>query len=231
MASTATSLGTSERLKDVLTYLPATTTARYGRRQVIYGPATSSGSIYLVLTGTVGIFQVAEDGREVLLEIVRPDELFGESAFLDLPSRWEQARAIENATVRAWPVSEIEELVIKRPGLALALLQLLAQRNAQFTRRIESLSHDSAERRLVRSLLQLSERHGTLTADGSVQMMYMSHNLLGRYVGASREVITQHMNQLRKRGCVNYSRQGILLHCDTLRASLAAPARVLACNK
>jgi hypothetical protein len=47
-----------------------------------------------------------------------------------------------------------------------------------------------------------------------VQMMPMSHDLLGRYVGAPREVITQHMNELRKRGWVSYSRQGILRHRD-----------------
>ena len=38
----------------------------------------------------------------------------------------------------SWSVSEMEELVMKRPRLAVALLQVLAQRNADYTRRIES---------------------------------------------------------------------------------------------
>ena len=134
MASTTTSLQSSEPLEDVLAHLPATSTAHYRRRQMIYGPATSSRSIYLVITGTVGISQVAEDGKEVLLEIVRPEELFGESAFLDFPRRSEHATTLQNATVMSWDVSEMEELVLNRPRLALALLQMLAQRNAEFTR-------------------------------------------------------------------------------------------------
>src|ERR1043166_5338935 len=73
MTSTTTPLGSSARRKDVLAHLPATITSQYSRRQTIYGPATSSRNIYLVITGSVGISQVTEDGRNVLLEIVGPE--------------------------------------------------------------------------------------------------------------------------------------------------------------
>jgi CRP/FNR family transcriptional regulator len=116
-----------------------------------------------------------------------------------------------------WPISEMEELVTKRPRLAVALLQVLAQRYAEFTRRIESLTFDTTERRLARSLLHLSERLGTPEDDGSVRMMPLTHELLSRYVGTSREVVSQHMNRFRKQGYVNYSRHGIQLYRDPLQ--------------
>ena len=86
---------------------------------MIYGPAHFSKSIYLVVAGKVGISQIADDGSEVLLDIVRPDELFGESAFLDVPPS-ERATAIEKVKVMAWAVSDMEDLVTKRPRLAVA---------------------------------------------------------------------------------------------------------------
>jgi CRP/FNR family transcriptional regulator len=176
--------------------------------------------MYLVVTGTVGISQIAEDGRELLLELVRPDELFGESAFLDAPRRSEQAIAIERVELMTWPISDMESLVRKRPPLAVALLQFLAQRNAELTRRIESLSIDSVERRLARSLIRLSERLGSPEEDGGVRMMPFTHVLLSRYVGTTREVVTQYMNRFRKQGYVSYSRQGIVLYRGTLREVL-----------
>ena len=91
-------------------------------------------SIYLVMAGTVGVSQIADDGSEVLLEIVRPEELFGESAFIDDPRRSEQATAIGKAKVMAWAVSFMEDLVMTRPRLAVALLQILAQRNTRVLR-------------------------------------------------------------------------------------------------
>jgi CRP-like cAMP-binding protein len=189
---------------------------------MIYSPDNLSDRLYLVVAGTVGISQMAEDGSEILLEIVRPDELFGESAFLDVPSRSERAAAIEKAKLMTWAISDMENLVTKRPRLAVALLQILAQRNADFTRRIESFATETIERRLARSLLRFSERLGSLENDGSVRMMPFTHKMLSRYVGTTREVVTQHMNRFRKQGYVSYSRHGINLYREPLRTVLAA---------
>jgi CRP/FNR family transcriptional regulator len=187
---------------------------------LIYGLDAYPTSIYLVVKGTVGISHIAHDGSEVLLDIVRPDDLFGESAFLQAPRRLERAEAIQRAEVMSWSVSEMEDLVMKRPRLAVALLQILAQRNVEYTLRIESFAIDSIARRLARSLLRLSDRLGTPEESGSVRMMPLSHYMLSRYIGTSREIVTHHMGQFRKNGYVDYSRRGISLHRDTLKSVL-----------
>lgn len=221
MSSGPTSLCLHTRIEDVLEHLPISCTTEYRKGRMIYGPNNPSTSMYLVVTGKVGISQIAEDGKEVLLDIVRPDELFGESAFLDVSRPSEQATPLENAKLMTWAISDMEDLVTKRPRLAVALLQNLAQRNAELTRRIESFSIDTIERRLARSLLRFSERLGTPEEDGAVRMMPFTHLLLSRYVGTSRELISHYMNQFRKKGFVSYSRQGILLYRDTLKTVLS----------
>ena len=212
MASSATRLETNVRLDDVLAYLPISITTKYKKGQIIYGPDHPSNSIYLVLSGKVEVSKITEKGRELLLEIIRPDELFGESAFIGLPCRSELATAFEDVRLMAWTISDIEDLVMKRPRLAVGLLQVLVQRNAEFTRRIESFSTESIERRLAGALIRFSERLGTPVEDGSSKMMPFTHELLSRYVGTSREIITHHMNQFRKQGYVSYSRKGIVLY-------------------
>jgi CRP/FNR family cyclic AMP-dependent transcriptional regulator len=119
-----------------------------------------------------------------------------------------------------WTNSDMADLVMKRPRLAVALLQMFAHRNAEFTLRIESLSIDTIERRLARSLIRFSDRLGTPEEDGSMRMMPFTHELLSRYVGTSREIVTHYMKCFRKQGYVTYSRQGILVHRDTLKTVL-----------
>jgi CRP/FNR family transcriptional regulator len=187
---------------------------------MIYGMDAFPSSIYLVVKGTVGISHIAQDGSEVLLDIVRPDDLFGESAFLQAPRRLERAEAIQSAEVMSWSVTEMEDLVTKRPRLAVALLQVLVQRNVEYTLRIESFAIDSIARRLARSLLRLSDRLGTPEESGSVRMMHLSHYMLSRYIGTSREIVTHHMGQFRKHGYVDYSRRGISLRRETLQSVL-----------
>jgi len=220
MAASITTQETQRRYEDVLAHLPASKTMEYPKGQIIYGLDTFPRSIYLLLKGTVGISHTADDGTEVLLDIVRPDELFGESAFLAVPRLSERAEAIERAELMTWAVSEMEELVTKRPRLAVALLQVIAQRNAEYARRIESFAIDGVERRLARSLLRFSERMGTQEESGSVWMIPITHQMLSRYVGTSREIVSHYMNRFRKHGYVTYSRKGISLHRDTLKTVL-----------
>jgi CRP/FNR family transcriptional regulator len=192
-----------------------------GTGQVIYGPEYPSTSIYLLVAGKVRISQFAADGTDVLLDIIRPEEIFGESAFLDARNVSERATAAETCKVMSWEVSDMEKLVSNRPRLAVALLQVFAQRNAQAALRIASFATDTIEQRLARSLLHFSKRLGTVEPDGTERMMPLTHVLLSQYVGTSREIVTHYMTRFRNKGYVQYSRQGIVLYRNDLQNILA----------
>jgi len=204
-------------LEDPLAHLPCSTILEYRKGQTIYGHDQPSTSIYLVIDGKVKVCRLAEDGRQVVVDIYQPDEFFGESAFLGMGQRTELSVALENTKLMTWTTSEIEEIAIRRPRLAIALLQLLVQRSMDFGSRIESFSVDNIARRLARALIRFSERLGQEAEDGSVQMIPFTHELLSQYVGTSREIVTHYMNQFRRQGYLRYSRKGILLHRNALR--------------
>jgi CRP/FNR family transcriptional regulator len=206
-----------ELLEDPLAYLPCSTIVEYSRGQLIYGRSQVSNSIYLVIDGKVKVCRTADDGRQVVVDIYQPDEFFGECAFLGDKHRTEEAVALDATKVMTWSTAEIEELVVRRPRLGIALVQLLVRRSQEFGARIESFSIDNIGRRLVRSLIRFSERLGRDSGDGSVDMMPFTHELLSQYVGTSREIVTHYMNQLRRQGYLKYSRKGISLNREALR--------------
>jgi len=191
---------------------------------MIYNQDQPSTSIYLVIDGKIKVSRLADDGHQVVMDIYQPDEFFGESAFLNLPHRPEQAVALENAKLIAWSTTEIDDIIMKRPRLAVALLQILAQRTMDFTYRIESFSVDNISRRLARTLIRFSERLGTQEEDGSVRMVPFTHELLSQYVGTSREIVTHYMNQFRRQGYLRYSRKGIILYRDAVKEWLRQAA-------
>jgi CRP/FNR family transcriptional regulator len=211
-------------IEDVLAHLPISTTVEYRKGQVIYGPDKPSNSLYLLAGGKVKLSQIANDGSEILLDVILPDQIFGESSLVSGQGSAEQAAALETTKVMVWPISAIEELVTKRPRLAVALLQIFAQRSVDFALRIESFSIDNIERRLARALLRFSERLGEPETEGSVRMMAFTHDLLSRHIGTSRELVTHYMNQFRRKGLLNYSRQGILLYRDSINNWMAQTA-------
>jgi CRP/FNR family transcriptional regulator, cyclic AMP receptor protein len=204
-------------MEDVLAHLPIAGITEYSQGRTIYSPACPSNSLYLVISGKVVISQIALDQKEVVLEIIRPEELFGETAFLGDPRHSEQAVALEGVSVMSWSINRVEAMVTKRPRLALALLQIMAQRNADHRRRIESFSRETMDCRLAGILIRFTERLGKLDKNGIVTLMPLTHDLLARCVGTSREIITQHMNRFRKQGYLSYSRHGIVLTGNALK--------------
>jgi len=204
-------------LEDPLAHLPCSTILEYRKGQTIYSRDQPSTSIYLVIDGKVKVCRMADDGRQVVVDLYQPDEFFGESAFLGPAQRTELSVALENTKLMTWTTVEIEEIAGRRPRLAIALLQLLVQRSMDFGSRIESFSVDNIARRLARALIRFSERLGHVAENGSVQMIPFTHELLSQYVGTSREIVTHYMNQFRRQGYLTYSRKGILLHRDALK--------------
>jgi CRP/FNR family cyclic AMP-dependent transcriptional regulator len=207
----------SKPLEDPLAHLPCSTILEYRKGQTVYSRDQPSTSIYLVIDGKVKVCRLADDGRQVVVDIYQPDEFFGESAFLGPAQRAELSVALENTKVMTWTTSEIEDIATRRPRLAIALLQLLVQRSMDFGSRIESFSVDNIARRLARALIRFSERLGQVSDNGSVQMIPFTHELLSQYVGTSREIVTHYMNQFRRQGYLSYSRKGIQLHRDAMK--------------
>ncbi len=217
MATSPTVLAPQKALEDPLAHLPCSSIVEYKKGQMIYNQDQPSTNIFLIIEGRIKVSRLADDGHQVVVDIYQPDEFFGESALLNLPHRCEQATALENTRLMAWTSAEIEDIVTKRPRLAVALMQILVQRTIDFTHRIQSFSVDNIARRLARSLIRFSERLGTAEEDGSVRMTPFTHELLSQYVGTSREIVTHYMNQFRRQGYLKYSRKGIVLYRDAFR--------------
>src|ERR1700736_1741486 len=125
MMASPTVVAPQKPLEDPLAHLPCSTIMEYRKGQLIYNQDQPSNAIYLVIDGKVKVSRLADDGHQVVVDIYQPDEFFGESAFLNLAQRSEQATAIENTKLMTWTTAELEDIILKRPRLAVALLQIL----------------------------------------------------------------------------------------------------------
>jgi len=214
----SSSIATAHKpLEDPLVYLPRSIVMEYRKGEIIYTHDQPGSNLYLVISGTVKITRMTDHGTHVVLDLYGPDEFFGEAAFVSLSHTAEQAVALQKTTLMAWRAGDIEEMIMKKPNLAIALLQAFGQRALGFTERIQSLSADSIDQRLARTLIRFSERLGTTQTDGCVVMQPLTHELLAQYVGTSRELITCRMANFRRQGYLQYSRKGITLYRDALR--------------
>jgi CRP/FNR family transcriptional regulator, cyclic AMP receptor protein len=224
MATSSVVLEPQRQVEDILLHLPCSRVVEYRKGQLIYSPDQPFPNIFLVLGGKVKVWRASPNGYQVVVDIYHCEELFGESAMLREPPRGEHASAMEATRLMTWTTSEIEDLLMKRPRLAVAMVHILTRRTIDFANRIEGFSATKTAHRLAHSLLRFSERLGTPEDDGGIGMPPLTHEFLAQYVGTSREIVTQHMNQLRRRACLRYSRKRITVYRQALNEWLTGTA-------
>ena len=100
-----TVVGPQKPLEDPLAHLLRSAIWEYRKGQLIYNEDQPANCIYLVINGIVKVSRLADGGHEVVLDLYRPDEFFGESAFLNPPRRSEQATAVENTKLMMWTMA------------------------------------------------------------------------------------------------------------------------------
>ena len=207
-------------MEDLLAYIPIGAIVDYGKGQIVYNPDRPPEGLYLIIDGKIKVSRRLDNGKEVLIDIYQVDEFFGESALLTVVHHAEQATVLSKAKLMNWTASELEDLIVSRPGLAWAMMQMLVRRATGFSQRIDSFASDNIACRLARSLIHLSERFGVLEDDGALRMFSLTQLSLAQYVGTSREIISQHMRQFQRLGYLRYSREYIVLYNHALKGWL-----------
>jgi CRP/FNR family transcriptional regulator len=196
--------------QDPLALLPAHPPATYRKGETIYSHNTPSPHLHLVISGRVKVFRKIS-GRSAVIDLYGPDDFFGEWALLNADRASEEAVALENTEAMSWSKQEIENLVLEKPPLGVAMLQIMARRTSDLSLRLQSCLQERTAERVLQFLIHISERSGFRVGGGFVRLAPLAHNLISECTGTSREIVTLHMNRFRREGLLKYSRSEIVL--------------------
>ena len=136
------------------------TPRKYPKNSMIILEEEFGDIIFIILNGTVKITRVNDEGKEVILSLLGPGEIFGEMAILDGEARSANALAQENCDLLAIQKSEFLNLLKNNFKISFALMGELAKRLRKSDQQIEALSLSDAEHRIGVSILNLAEEMG-----------------------------------------------------------------------
>ena len=207
---------------DLLDLLTRRKARQFEKDQIIFSRHSPPEGLYLLVEGVVKLSRVSEDGLETVIDVVTNESFFGASSLLQDLELGDRAVALQKSQIMLWRSDELNGLLLRSPKLSSALIKLLVQELVKAEDRIDRFANDNIVRRLIKALLHFAETLGVPEPDGTLRIRPLTHELLSRYVGTSREIITMHLNQLRKKGAVVYSRAGLQIYPDKLREELTA---------
>lgn len=197
----------------------------FKRGQLVYLPSDQADSVLLLGSGRVKIYHITGEGKQAVLALVDPGELFGELALFESDSvpREEFAEAMETSGVILIPREEIQQLMESHPDVALGVTKLMGLRRKRVERRLKSLLFRSNRDRLVHLLLELAEKYGRPTVEGVVLGIKLSHQDLASIIGSTRETVTVHLGELQQENQLTVQRRRIILtKIERLAASIDA---------
>jgi CRP/FNR family transcriptional regulator, cyclic AMP receptor protein len=191
---------------------------KLGRGERLFREGDTGDQLYIILTGKIKLTRAAPDGRENLLSVHGPGEMFGELSLFDPVPRTASATAVTDAELAGLAHDALRTFLSTRPEVAIHLLQALAQR----LRRINDVKADlvftDVPGRVAKALLDLAERFGVPNPDGVQVNHDLTQEELAQLVGASRETVNKALADFAARGWIQLAAKSVLVvDTDRLR--------------
>jgi CRP/FNR family transcriptional regulator, cyclic AMP receptor protein len=185
--------------RDARTISSLCTEKWFAQGVTVFREGESADSLYVLKKGLVKLISLSDSGRETILHILKPDEVFGE-LLLSEENRPFTAIAIEDSRVTIISKQSLVELLSAVPIVAVNFIRLLSKRLATVERGLVEFSHTWSYDRLARVLLQLCEKYGEEVPTGTLINVRLTHEDLANLIGTSRETVTTQLNKFTRMG-------------------------------
>jgi CRP/FNR family cyclic AMP-dependent transcriptional regulator len=188
------------------------------RAEVLFHEGDPGDRLYVIVDGKVKLGRASGDGRENLLAILGPGEMFGELSLFDPGPRNATATAVADTVLIGLGNEDLTQWLAGRPDVARGLLRALARRLRRTNEALADLVFSDVPGRVAKALLDLSERFGRPTDDGLRVAHDLTQEELAQLVGASRETVNKALADFAARGWLRLeARAVVLLDVERLR--------------
>jgi len=201
------------------------------RGQRLFNEGDAGDTLYVVLDGKMKLTRATADGRENLLSVIGPGEMFGELSLFDPRPRTSTATAVTDPVLASLKHEALMPWLRERPEVSLPILRAIAQRVRRANDTVADLVFTDVPGRVARNLLDLADRFGSQEPDGLQVHHDLNQRELAQLVGSSRETVNKALADFAARGWLRTSARSILiLDAERLRKRARlrpAPARNL----
>ncbi len=201
--------------------LPNRKTTTFKKDEVIYNVGDEGRNFFFLQSGFVKIGAITADGREVIYDVRRGGDVVGELCATE-QARPDRAVALEQTVAISVPFAEIMEILLKKPELISALIDVFSKALKEAYSQVNTLALDNTLHRLIKILVGLATKIGRPSGLLVEIPTYLTQEEIAYMAAARRERISTALNTLRRQRMVHYSPRGhLIINVDALENQLA----------
>jgi CRP/FNR family transcriptional regulator, cyclic AMP receptor protein len=190
--------------------------------EIVFAIGSPGDQMMALLRGTIRISVPSSDGKELLLAIIRPGEVFGELAVLDGKERSADAIAESPCTLAILDRKDILSFFERHPSAWPKLVRVLCQRLRHTDQAFAEVALLELPARLAKSMLRLVELHSTSTP-GKNPIIRFSQRELANMVGGTRESVNRCLRNWQRNGIVQIAEGSIIITNRSALEDMAEP--------
>ena len=186
-------------------------TVRYPRGTTIFDEGEPGDRLYIITSGKIKLARHAPDGRENLLTVMGPSDMFGELSIFDPGPRTSSAVCVTEVTAATMNSEMLKQWVADHPAIAQQLLRVLARRLRRTNANLADLIFTDVPGRVAKTLLQLANRFG-MQEGGALRVNHdLTQEEIAQLVGASRETVNKALATFAHRGWIRLEGKSVLI--------------------
>lgn len=172
----------------------------FSKGELVFGPYDTEERIFVVREGEVEIYQLSPEGKKVIIDILVPGNIFGNTSFSSKPliEANDFAVARSKVTLCVFRKPDFINVLETMPQLAMGLIEEISRKLNEAAGRIKDLALSDATTRLISELMRFARRVGSETDDKVVMGIKLTHEELAEMTGVTRETVSRMLKKLRQ---------------------------------
>jgi CRP/FNR family transcriptional regulator len=197
-------------LKEIADYFAV---EEYKKKAAIFSEGDPSDVLYGVLEGKVKITKLSAEGKEIIIEVISPGDIFGAVAVMRGFPYPANAAAMEDSKLLRLSRSNFLKVLDGYPSVMYCMMQNLGDRMKGSHESLKNIALEKVGSRIASLLLKLAEKSGVETPEGTVIDFKLTKQDIADMVGTTVETSIRTMSQFKKKGLIE-EREGQVLIKD-----------------
>ncbi|MEP1095182.1 MAG: response regulator [Cyclobacteriaceae bacterium] len=167
----------------------------YKKRDIIYREDDHSSYVYKIRMGKVKTYRINEDGKELVLNILKEGDFLGEQSLIQDTSRTEFAEAIEDTELIQIPREDFQKLIFSNREVSGHLIKLISKNLSNREDELMEMAYNTVRKRTADNLLKLYE---AFRKEETPVTFDISRTDLAGMVGSSPESVIRILAEFKK---------------------------------
>ncbi|MFT7590799.1 MAG: CRP-like cAMP-binding protein [bacterium] len=172
----------------------------YNKKDLVYHEGETPTNVYQLLSGKLKLTRLSDDGKEMVLDLLKPGDYFGYWSVLQKQTTTESAEAFEPSQAMLIPTADFLDVLEHENNIASKFIKLLSNNLLAQQYKIVELAYNSVRKRVANALVQLVAKY----ADDPNKpfSMAVSRETLAGIAGTSVESAIRMLSEFKADGLV-----------------------------